>query len=62
MAQRVRVLTALAEDLGLIPSTLCGGSQLPVPPVPGNLMFSDLCGFLNTYGSHKFIWTHNTHK
>ena len=34
MAQWLRVLPALVEDPSLVPSTICGGSQLPVTPVP----------------------------
>jgi hypothetical protein len=49
MMQRLRSLTALSEDLSLIPSTpLSGGlQQLPVTPVPRDLMpFSSLHGNL----------------
>jgi hypothetical protein len=41
MAQRLRALTALSEDLGLVPF---GGSQPSVTPVPGDLTPSSLCG------------------
>lgn len=63
MARRVKVLTALAEDLGLTPGTLHGGSQLPVLPVSGDPTYLLTSGLLNTYGSHKFIQTHiHTHE
>jgi hypothetical protein len=39
MAQLVRALVALAEDLGSVLPT-SGGSQLPAIPVPGSLMLS----------------------
>ena len=34
MAQGLRTLAALAEDLDLVPTTQCGASQLSVIPDP----------------------------
>jgi hypothetical protein len=36
MVKRLRASTALAEDLGLVPSTLHSGSQPSITPAPGD--------------------------
>lgn len=36
-AQQLRALTALVEDLSSNPSTMSGGSQLPVNSSPGGI-------------------------
>lgn len=38
VAQELRVLAALVEDLSSIPNTLIGHLTPPVTPVPGNTM------------------------
>lgn len=38
MAQWLRPLITLPEDVGSIPSTQPGGSQLPIIPIPGDPM------------------------
>jgi hypothetical protein len=38
MAQQLKALTVLSEDLGSIPSTYMAAHKLSVIPVPGNLI------------------------
>jgi hypothetical protein len=40
MAQQLKALAALLQDLGSVPSTHMGSSQLFATPVPGNLTSS----------------------
>lgn len=59
MAQRIRVLTAPAEDLSLVPTS--GISQLPGSPVLGVSRLLASSG--TSYGANKLTHVHtNTYK
>lgn len=60
IVEQLRIPTALAEHLGLVPNT----HMVPVTSVPGNPMSSSsLSWYLNTHGTHGCTQTHTyTHK
>ena len=50
VAQLLRTLAILAQDLSSVLSTISGGSQILITPVPGDLMPSVHHGHLHTHG------------